>query len=71
MDNEFFIGNIRIRKDKYNRSGFEVMSINPITGCGVGIFLDHVTVNDLRELANYLEVNGFKGGIYESKDIHD
>lgn len=71
MDNEFFIGNIRIRKDKYNRSGFEVMSINPITGSGVGIFLDHVTVNDLRELANYLEVNGFKGGVYESKDIHD
>ena len=66
MVNEKYIGNLRIRKDRYNRTGFEVMSINPITGCGVGLFLDHVTISDLRELANYLESNGFKEATYES-----
>lgn len=65
MVNEKYIGNLRIRKDRYNRTGFEVMSINPITGSGVGIFLDYVTISDLRELANYLESNGYKEAPYE------
>ena len=56
---EKVIGNLEVRKDGWSRTGFDVICRNPITGMGIGLYLDHVTPNDLRELADYLEKHGF------------
>lgn len=51
----FKINNIEVRKDKYAEHGVSVTVINPISGQGVGMHIRHVTPDDLRSLADYLE----------------
>lgn len=49
------VNNIEVRKDKYAENGYAVTVINPISKQGVGMHLRHVTPDDLRNLADFLE----------------